>query len=146
MTQKLFSTQFFGSLISSETSNRFSLSDYFEDAYSREYDFAATFHTNYATGASLSPHPFPTRRQGWTPSASSTRQRAPAGFTVKTKTASTRHMTSPKAHLPSLTAVKPQAPLPAQHLGIHDMLCKHLRSGILLSENFVTGKFYIQTG
>ncbi len=41
MTQKLFSTQFFGSLISSETSNRFSLSDYFEDAYSREYDFCS---------------------------------------------------------------------------------------------------------
>lgn len=42
MMQKLFSTQFFGSLISSETSNRFSLSDYFEDAYSREYDFCSS--------------------------------------------------------------------------------------------------------
>lgn len=39
MPQKLFSTEFFSCLISSETSNRFSLSDYFEDAYSREYDF-----------------------------------------------------------------------------------------------------------
>lgn len=39
MSQKLFSTQFFSCLISSETSNRFSLSDYFEDAYSRDYAF-----------------------------------------------------------------------------------------------------------
>lgn len=39
MSQKLFSTEFFGCLISSETSNRFSLSDYFDNAYSREYDF-----------------------------------------------------------------------------------------------------------
>lgn len=39
MSQKLFSTEFFSCLISSETSNRFSLSDYFENAYSREYDF-----------------------------------------------------------------------------------------------------------
>ncbi|MDE6055234.1 MAG: helix-turn-helix transcriptional regulator [Lachnospiraceae bacterium] len=39
MSPKLFSTEFFSCLISSETSNRFSLSDYFENAYSREYDF-----------------------------------------------------------------------------------------------------------
>lgn len=39
MSQKLFSTEFFSCLISSETSNRFSLSDYFENAYSRDYDF-----------------------------------------------------------------------------------------------------------
>lgn len=39
MPQKLFSTEFFSCLISSETSNRFSLSDYFENAYCREYDF-----------------------------------------------------------------------------------------------------------
>lgn len=39
MSKKLFSTEFFSCLISSETSNRFSLSDYFENAYSREYDF-----------------------------------------------------------------------------------------------------------
>ena len=39
MTPRLFSAQFFRCLISSETSNRFSLSDYFEDAYSREFDF-----------------------------------------------------------------------------------------------------------
>ena len=42
MSQKLFSTEFFSCLISSETSNRFSLSDYFENAYSREYDFCST--------------------------------------------------------------------------------------------------------
>lgn len=42
MPQKLFSTEFFSCLISSETSNRFSLSDYFEDAYSREYDYCNT--------------------------------------------------------------------------------------------------------
>lgn len=41
MPQKLFSTEFFSCLISSETSNRFSLSDYFEYAYSREYDFCS---------------------------------------------------------------------------------------------------------
>lgn len=41
MPQKLFSTEFFSCLISSETSNRFSLSDYFTDAYSREYDFCS---------------------------------------------------------------------------------------------------------
>lgn len=39
MAQKLFSTEFFSCLISSETSNRFSLSDYFQNAYSRDYDF-----------------------------------------------------------------------------------------------------------
>ena len=37
MSQKLFSTDFFSCLIASETSNRFSLSDYFENAYNREY-------------------------------------------------------------------------------------------------------------
>lgn len=41
MSQKLFSSQFFACLVSSETSNHFSLSDYFADAYSREYDFCA---------------------------------------------------------------------------------------------------------
>ena len=39
MPQKLFSSEFFNALISSETSNRFSLSDYFETAYTRTYDF-----------------------------------------------------------------------------------------------------------
>ncbi|MDE6622397.1 MAG: helix-turn-helix transcriptional regulator [Lachnospiraceae bacterium] len=39
MSKKLFSTEFFSCLISSETSNRFSLSDYFENAYNRDYDF-----------------------------------------------------------------------------------------------------------
>lgn len=34
-----FSSEFFNCLISSETSNRFSLSDYFENAYRRDYDF-----------------------------------------------------------------------------------------------------------
>ncbi|MBO5033666.1 MAG: helix-turn-helix transcriptional regulator [Lachnospiraceae bacterium] len=41
MPKKMFSSEFFGCLISSETSNRFSLSDYFDNAYSREYDFCA---------------------------------------------------------------------------------------------------------
>lgn len=41
MQEKLFSSQFFSCLISSETSNRFSLSDYFEHAYSRTYDFCS---------------------------------------------------------------------------------------------------------
>lgn len=35
----LFAAEFFNCLISSETSNRFSLSDYFENAYGRHYDF-----------------------------------------------------------------------------------------------------------
>ena len=39
MSEKLFSSEFFNCLISSETSNRFSLSDYFETAYRRDYDF-----------------------------------------------------------------------------------------------------------
>ena len=39
MSQKPFSSEFFSSLISSETSNRFSLADYFENAYDRSYDF-----------------------------------------------------------------------------------------------------------
>lgn len=39
MPDKLFISEFFDCLISSETSNRFSLSDYFENAYSRSYDF-----------------------------------------------------------------------------------------------------------
>lgn len=39
MSKKLFSTEFFSCLVSSETSSRFSLSDYFENAYSRDYDF-----------------------------------------------------------------------------------------------------------
>ncbi len=42
MPQKPFSAEFFSCLISSETSNRFSLSDYFDNAYSREYDFCDT--------------------------------------------------------------------------------------------------------
>lgn len=41
MPQKLFSTEFFSCLIASETSNRFSLSEYFENAYSRDYDFCS---------------------------------------------------------------------------------------------------------
>lgn len=39
MSPKPFSSEFFSALISSETSNRFSLSDYFENAYDRSYDF-----------------------------------------------------------------------------------------------------------
>ena len=39
MSQKPFSSEFFSALISSETSNHFSLSDYFENAYDRSYDF-----------------------------------------------------------------------------------------------------------
>lgn len=39
MPEKLFSSEFFNCLISSETSNHFSLSDYFENAYDRSYDF-----------------------------------------------------------------------------------------------------------
>lgn len=35
----LFTSEFFNCLISSETSNRFTLSDYFENAYDRSYDF-----------------------------------------------------------------------------------------------------------
>ena len=38
----LFSAEFFNCLISSETSNRFSLSDYFETAYGRQYDFCGS--------------------------------------------------------------------------------------------------------
>lgn len=38
----LFSSEFFSSLISSETSNRFSLSEYFTDAFRRDYDFCGT--------------------------------------------------------------------------------------------------------
>ena len=34
-----FASEFFGSLISSETSNHFSLSEYFENTYNRTYDF-----------------------------------------------------------------------------------------------------------
>ena len=36
MSDNLFATEFFNCLISSETSNRFSLSEYFTDAYSRK--------------------------------------------------------------------------------------------------------------
>lgn len=39
---KSFSSEFFNCLISSETSNRFSLSDYFENAYRRDYDFCGS--------------------------------------------------------------------------------------------------------
>ncbi|MCM1181799.1 MAG: helix-turn-helix transcriptional regulator [Roseburia sp.] len=42
MSEKLFSSEFFSCLISSETGSRFSLSDYFENAYSRSYDFCAS--------------------------------------------------------------------------------------------------------
>lgn len=41
MSSTLFSSEFFSSLISSETSNRFSLSDYFSESYNREYDFCS---------------------------------------------------------------------------------------------------------
>lgn len=41
MAQKFFATEFFNALISSETSNRFSLSEYFDDAYSRKHEFCA---------------------------------------------------------------------------------------------------------
>lgn len=39
MSDNLFATEFFNCLIASETSNRFSLSEYFTDAYNRNYDF-----------------------------------------------------------------------------------------------------------
>lgn len=39
MSTTLFSTEFFNCLISSETSNRFSLSEYFSKSYSRDYAF-----------------------------------------------------------------------------------------------------------
>ncbi len=38
----LFASEFFNSLISSETSNRFSLSEYFDNAFRRDYDFCET--------------------------------------------------------------------------------------------------------
>lgn len=41
MSEKIFSSQFFSCLISYETSNCFSLSDYFENAYNRDYDFCS---------------------------------------------------------------------------------------------------------
>lgn len=47
MPAALFSTEFFSCLVSSETSNRFSLSDYFTDAYSREYDFCSQLAHEY---------------------------------------------------------------------------------------------------
>lgn len=39
MTERPFAAEFFNCLISSETSNHFSLSDYFENAFDRSYDF-----------------------------------------------------------------------------------------------------------
>lgn len=39
MGTELFAQEFFNCLISSETSNRFALSNYFTEAYSRGYDF-----------------------------------------------------------------------------------------------------------
>lgn len=39
MPGRTFASEFFNCLISSETSNRFSLSDYFENAYGQSYDF-----------------------------------------------------------------------------------------------------------
>ncbi|MDE6984326.1 MAG: helix-turn-helix transcriptional regulator [Lachnospiraceae bacterium] len=41
MPQALFSTEFFSSLTASETSSRFSLSDYFENAYRRDFDYCS---------------------------------------------------------------------------------------------------------
>ena len=41
MSEELFAGEFFNCLISSETSNRFALSSYFTDAYSRTYDFCS---------------------------------------------------------------------------------------------------------
>lgn len=40
MPEELFASEFFNSLIASETSNHFSLSDYFQNVYCRTYDFA----------------------------------------------------------------------------------------------------------
>ncbi|MEZ3477156.1 MAG: helix-turn-helix transcriptional regulator [Lachnospiraceae bacterium] len=48
MPQKLFSTEFFSCLISSETSSRFSLSDYFENAYRRDYAFCGSLPCEYS--------------------------------------------------------------------------------------------------
>lgn len=48
MPQKLFSTEFFSCLISSETSNRFSLSDYFDTAYRRDYTFCCSLPCEYS--------------------------------------------------------------------------------------------------
>lgn len=42
MPGQTFSSEFFNCLISSETSNRFSLSDYFENAYAQNYDFCGS--------------------------------------------------------------------------------------------------------
>jgi len=47
MPSNLFSNEFFSCLISSETSNRFSLSEYFSNAYSREYDFCTQLAHEY---------------------------------------------------------------------------------------------------
>lgn len=48
MPTKLFSTEFFSCLISSETSNRFSLSDYFDTAYRRDYEFCGSLPCEYS--------------------------------------------------------------------------------------------------
>ena len=39
MSEKKFELEFFNSIIASETNNRFSFSDYFQNIYSRTYDF-----------------------------------------------------------------------------------------------------------
>ena len=39
MSEELFTSEFFNALIASETNNRFSFSDYFQNVYTRTYDF-----------------------------------------------------------------------------------------------------------
>lgn len=147
MTQKLFSTQFFGSLISSETSNRFSLSDYFEDAYSREYDFCSYLPYELCHRSVSVTSPFSYEAARLDALCILHTSKGAGRLYCENKNGINAAYDLTKGTLAIIDCrKKPQAPLPAQHLGIHDMLCKHLRSGILLSENFVTGKFYIQTG
>lgn len=93
MSQKLFSTEFFTCLIASETSNRFSLSDYFENAYSREYDFCDALPYEFVTKVYLSHHPSPTSRQISKRCAFSTQQRALESSSVRMQMASMPDMT-----------------------------------------------------
>lgn len=106
MTPRLFSAQFFRCLISSETSNRFSLSDYFEDAYSREFDFCKYLPYELCHRSVSVTSPFSYEAAKLDALCILHTSKGAGRLYCENAKASTRDTTSPKARLPSLTAGK----------------------------------------
>lgn len=139
MPTKLFSTEFFSCLISSETSNRFSLSDYFDTAYRRDYEFCGSLPCEYSHKSVSVTSPFSYEAANLDALCIIHTTKGAGKLFCKRKRHQCRlrpHQRQARGHrLPQ----KPQACLPAQYLGIHDLFCEHLCPRVPSAKNLRHG-------